>query len=190
MSTLNFLIKKAAAANAHRFDIAESLILAIVRVESDGQFQAYRAEPRYRYLFDVEKLKPFRALTDEEQVQEHAPKDFPFYESVSSRTTEFRGQQASWGPMQVMGATARELGFTGQFPLLCNDTDGMFFGCFFLSDLRNRFLKDFGWAGVVAAYNAGSPRFNEYGEFVNQAYVDEVAKAGFSEEDRVERRHV
>jgi len=76
--------------------------------------------------------------------------------------------------MQIMGATARELGFRAHFPALCSE-QGVKFGCEHLIRLRYRFYPSHGWDGVIAAYNAGSPRMSN-GKWENQSYVDKVHK--------------
>ena len=151
-----------------------SLVAAIVQVESSNNIYAYRVEPHYRYLVNVLTQDPFRGLTPDEIKSEKAPIDFGYIRKVSSRDTEWWGQQASWGPMQVMGAVARELGFRGAFPELCGPR-GIEYGCKHLSNLKKRFYDKYGLAGVIAAYNAGSPRRTLTGNnLVNQYYVDKV----------------
>lgn len=154
-----------------------SLLRAITQVESNGDVYAWRAEPPYRYLWDIRRNAPFRKLTTDERDSETAPEDFAHY-GFSSRDTEWWGQQASWGPMQVMGAVARELGFDLPFPALCDAGIGVAVGARFVSRLRDRFFGSDGWDGVAAAYNAGSPRRTPGGFWVNQAYVDKVGAAG------------
>lgn len=159
------------------YELPLNLVMAIVAQESDFNVFAYRVEPPYRYLWDVEENMPFRPISAKEQVSEYAPRDFPWIESVSSQNTEWWGQQASWGPMQVMGAVAREYGFRRAFPALCTANEGVEYGCKHLARLADRFYQREGWTGVVAAYNAGSPRRVNGGEFVNQLYVDKVMTA-------------
>lgn len=156
--------------------LPEQLVRAMVHVESSGDEFAWNPEPKYRYLWDVRANKPFRALSTIEVASEMPPADFPT--DAGDRDAEWWGQQASWGPLQVMGAVAREHGFKGHFPRLCSTALGIDIGCKHLARLRDRFLRSHGWAGVVAAYNAGSPRMAGGGGFVNQAYVDKVARAG------------
>lgn len=153
-----------------------SLVEAIVRTESAGVATRWRVEPRYRYLWDVKHGRPFRALTHAEIASEEAPADFHAIHG-SSRDTEWWGQQASWGPMQIMGAVAREHGYSGDFPGLCDPLAGLRWGCAHLAQLRDAYLARYGWPGVVAAYNAGSPR-RAGGQWVNQSYVDAVADNG------------
>lgn len=162
---------------AHRHNIPETLLHAIVKVESSGNIYAWRAEPKYRYLWDIDKNRPFRKLTASENDGESAPSDFTHY-PFSSKDTEWWGQQASWGPMQVMGAVARECGFKDHFPALCAPAAGIAIGTIHLATLKRRFFDQFGWLGVVAAFNAGSPRRGPDGTWVNSNYVNKVRSAG------------
>lgn len=177
MTDLGPLISESIRVQAAQFALPVSLVEAIVWVESRGGLCAYRAEPLYRYYWDVSKKRPFRAITAAERVSERAPADFPYFSSISSRDTEWWGQAASWGPMQVMGAVAREYGFEKEFPELCS-TLGVHYGCRHLGRLRDRFVADHGWMGVAAAYNAGSPRRLSNGQYENQAYLDKLVRAG------------
>lgn len=156
-------------------ELPANLIRAIVVVESGGNPFAWRVEPKYRYLWDNSKNEPFRALTYGESVSEIAPTDFTAPKGLnSSRDTEWWGQQASWGLMQVMGAVAREYGFKGHFPQLCT-AEGVKYGCLHLTRLKKRFWQKFGWDGVISAYNQGYPGMSG-SRFNNQGYVDKVNK--------------
>jgi Transglycosylase SLT domain. len=159
---------------AEQFDIPSEVIEAIVQTESAGNIYAYRTERHYQWLVNAQNKKPFRRLTKAEKTSEKAPADFPYIKVISSRNTEFMGQQASWGPMQVMGAVAREYGFKCAFPMLCGIA-GIHYGTLHLAKLKKRFFNTHGWGGVFAAYNAGSPR-RKNGEYVNQHYVDTIYK--------------
>lgn len=163
--------------HAQTFNLPPLIVQGIIKVESDGNPYSYRAEPAYRYLFDIDKYEPFRDLTQAEMNQDSAPVDFPWYEAISSRDTEWYGQQCSWGPMQVMGAVARERGFRKSFPELCSFDDGVYWGCSHLRWLADRYLDEGWWASVISAYNQGSPRRNDDGTFCNQEYVDKVCLA-------------
>lgn len=162
----------AAAAGEARLPLA--LVRAIVVVESAGNRWAWRAEPAYRWLWDWAANRPFRRITLDERVGERAPDDFP-HPPWCSRHTEWWGQQCSWGPMQVMGAVARQHGYVGPFPRLCGP-EGVRVGCRHLAILRDEHGPD--WRDVAAAYNAGRPRRRQDGRYVNQDYVDRVAAAG------------
>jgi len=73
---------------------------------------------------------------------------------VTSKTERI-AQQCSWGLMQIMGTVARERGFEGDLPNLCQPEVGLEFGCRHLVYLTKRFN---GAPDVLAAYNAGSPK--------------------------------
>jgi hypothetical protein len=177
MSQLGPQLVESIRNKAEQFALPIALVEAIVQVESRGRLFAWRAEPPYRYYWDVARNRPFRRPTAAELASETAPRDFPHFEAISSRDTEWWGQAASWGPMQVMGAVAREYGFGSDFPELCS-TLGVFYGCLHLNRLWKRFYADHGWMGVAAAYNAGSPRRLADGRFENQVYLDKLARAG------------
>ena len=171
-------IKEHAENYSELFHIPLQLIFAIIMTESSGNVWAWRTEAHYRYLWDLRKKAPFRTLDKHERNNEIAPKDFGYIRGLSSRNTEWIGQQASWGCMQVMGAVAREYGFTEAFPQLSDPGQGIYYGCKHLDTLRNVWFEKYGWAGVAAAYNAGSVRFGKDCELVNQHYVDTVAGHG------------
>lgn len=80
----------------------------------------------------------------------------------------------SFGLMQVKAPTARELGLSDP-RLLLNPAVGLAYGAEYLA----KQLKRYGGrvAHAVAAYNAGSARFDERERFVNQQYVDYVLGA-------------
>lgn len=181
---MNESMRREIASRAARFGLPERLLAAIVQVESGGDIHAWRVEPHYRYLWDVSRAAPFRRLDSDERRSEIAPYDFPHY-GHSSRNTEFWGQQSSWGPMQIMGAVAREHGFRQPFPALCTHAYGVLYGAIHLASLRNRFLQNYGWEGVAAAYNAGSPRRFDDGRWENQGYVDKLIANRAFELERV-----
>lgn len=171
-------LQQAVARECEQRTLPIPLVTAIVLTESSGDCSAWKVEPQYRYLVNVATGQPFRSLTPAENASEVAPRDFPHFLDLSSRDTEWRGQQASWGPMQIMGAVAREYGYKGHFPGLCQPFNGVQYGCYHLAKLRDRFFGAHGWEGVVAAYNAGSPRKDDDGKWVNQSYVDTVRRHG------------
>lgn len=154
--------------------IPDTLAFAMCKVESSLDEFAWNPEPPYKYLWDVKRKRPFRKLTPEERVSEIPPLDFP--SGAGARDAEWWGQQASWGPIQIMGGTAREFGFTGHFPGLCSEK-GIAYGVLYLRDLYRRFFTDFGMDGVIVAYNAGSPRLTASGDFENQEYLVKVHEA-------------
>lgn len=146
---------------AVKHDLPGHLVVAMARVESSLNTWAHRAEPSYRWLWDTRRHVAYRPSL-QQAAAKLPPTGFPAPAGISP-LSEWQAQQASWGLMQVMGATARELGLTGPIPQLLDPTMGADFGCRYLATLRRRFLIDHGWRGVVQAYNTGHPNSaNDY----------------------------
>lgn len=98
--------------------------------------------------------------------------------------TEKALQSFSWGLMQIMGMTAREEGFTGPLPQLCEPITGVFWGAKHLNRLLIKYLNT---DDAIAAYNHGHAEKNADGLYVNQPYVlrvkshiDEILKGAHS----------
>lgn len=123
-----------------------NLVAAFIMTESSGNPQATRFEPGWKYF-----LNPalFSDDTDLEKQQ----------------------QATSWGLMQVMGTIARELGYSGDLTALAQPDLGVKYGCLKLKQLAGKYA---GQSDMIAAYNAGSPRRLDDGEYTNQKYVDTV----------------
>lgn len=131
-----------------RGELPVGLVKAICKQESGFDEDAYRYEPFYKYFVgDV----------------------------VHMTETERIGQKISWGLMQVMGGVMREHGFTSRFfTRACSDPSlGLRYGMLHLIKYQKRYND---WYDTIAAYNAGSPRKNEDGRYINQGYVDSVVK--------------
>jgi soluble lytic murein transglycosylase-like protein len=171
MSEIGPRLAETLAVKAAQFGIPEPLLRAMALVESGGDLYATRFEPGYRYLWDLLAEAPLRLKPDERYPSAgfHVPTGHP-----TNAATEWTHQKTSWGPLQIMGAVAREYGFSGRFPQLCGEL-GVYYGAWHLANLKKRHLNQHGWAGVVAAYNAGSPRFTLDDVFVNQSYINKVA---------------
>ena len=137
-------LKQAASQVARENRLPVALVLAVIEVESGGDVFSWNPEPRYHYLWNIKKNEPFRHLTHDEDFSEKPPWDF--FSAAGDRDAEWWGQQASWGPMQVMGAVAREYGFNEHFPNLCGIL-GLHYGAMHLSMLRDRFFSRYGWEG-------------------------------------------
>lgn len=135
---------------ANDFSLDAFLIAAICWTESSGFVYAVRYEPNYRWLFKVEKFAGQQKITV---------------------TTEETLQKQSYGLVQIMGATARWLGYSGALPALYKPENNLYWGCRYLKYLTDKYDD---LASVVSAYNAGSPRKAPDGRFVNQEYVDKV----------------
>ena len=137
---------------ADRYKVPRPLALAVTEQESAFDSWAWNPEPKYRYLWDVLMNKPFRKLTPAEDASEIPPMDFKSYHGVPV-DAEWWGQQASWGPMQVMGAVARERGFMGRFlSQLCDPEIGIEIGCRHLGIYLRRFKDPF---PTLEAWNGG-----------------------------------
>lgn len=145
---------------AKRAELTPAWILGIITVESGGETGAWNPEPKYRYFWDLRTNAPFRKPTEAELASEIPPKDFAAPRGIDA-DAEWWAQQASWGLMQVMGAVARERGFTGRhIPDLCVKPElNLLVGCRHLRALLRRHGGKLDLA--VASYNAGSPRLDE-----------------------------
>jgi len=161
------IVAKCQAA-AERHGLNGRLVAAIAWVESRHDPDAVRYEPGYAYLKDP---------------ADHASKH------RITRDTETVLQRCSWGVLQIMGATARDQGFDRPLVHLLKPDVGIEFGCRFLRRMyvtwhpdkqkiamRPDILRDVS-APVIAAYNAGSPRYDAAGVLVNVRYVERVRRA-------------
>jgi len=99
------IIKLVAQAN----DIPAHILAGLVEQESGGNEFAIRVEPGYRWLFGDDPHEDLKKP------------------QTQSAKTEWAGQRISWGLGQVMGAVAREHGFSGWFPRLCCPTVGLIY---------------------------------------------------------------
>ena len=126
------------------------LIGAIVMTESGGNTWAVRYESKFKYIVTPDI----------------------FAKQVNcSLATETMFQASSFGLMQIMGGTARSNGYKDHLVKLCDPDVGLIWGCLFLNKLIKKYdlLTD-----AIAAYNAGSPRRDSEGNYVNMVYVSKV----------------
>lgn len=145
------------AHNAETHELPYALVAAVIQVESGGDPWAVRYEPAFQRLVQRE--------------------DFTVPAGVS-RQTELNARAMSWGLMQIMGQVARERGCKFQFlSRLCNPADGIHWGCRQLALCRDRFLEQYGWAAVTAAYNGGFGAVKQDGTFTNPHYPRAVLAA-------------
>ena|SRR3990167_899059 len=135
---------------ASKYHLEPALVAAIIVKESSGNGCPPRYEPNWKYFLRI-----------------------PYFANKAGTTveTERQGQMHSWGHMQIMGGTSRQLGFEGSFPELCLPENGIEYGCKYL---RSRMDNTETTEQAVSAYNAGSVRYAPNGDFINQAYVDEI----------------
>lgn len=150
------MIKEIIASMASKFELDPAIVYGVCKQENrDFNPCAVRFESGSTILFNPREVKPVNC----------------------SLRTEIELQHMSFGLMQVMGFTARELGHRGWLTaLISNVTLQLDLGCKYLK----RKILNYGLEQGVASYNSGAPRFIESGELANQAYVDAVI--GYSKE--------
>lgn len=158
-------------AAAKTFSLDPQVVAGLVMTESGGDTCAWNPEPRYRYFWDVKHNKPFRAITSAELASKFPPPDFPVL--FGDADQEWWAQQASWGLMQVMGAVAREHGYSTPYltDMCVSSTRNLVVGCKHLRQLLDWSKGDVQQA--LAAYNGGMGG-NVARPFHNQAYADKV----------------
>lgn len=163
----------AAAAAKHGLDLA--LVLAVVEHESSYFVGASNPEQRWCFYWDCKLWRPWRTPTPAELASETPPADFPSPPGVP-RDAEWWLQAVSLGLMQVMGAVAREHGYTARClgDLLGDPESALDLGCRHLKAKLARYpaadRKD-----AISAYNAGSSTW--YKPNGNKDYVDAVLAA-------------
>lgn len=135
---------------ATRYKIDAKLLDAIVTAESAYNPYAVRYEPNYNYIT--------------------IPDSYAKNNRISIQT-EKQCQKISWGLGQIMGGTARFIGYGGPLTQLVEPELNLTYVCKYLLRLANEYphVDD-----QIAAYNAGSVRKNSKAQYVNQGYVDRV----------------
>jgi len=135
---------------AEEHDIPSDLLKALIETESSFNTYAVRYEKNWIYF-----VKPFDK--------------FHFHAG-----TERTSQMMSWGLMQIMGSVSRERGFEGRFlSELMEPEVGLEFGCRHLKYYYNRYNN---WNNAISAYNQGSNRKDDDGNYQNQSYVNKIIK--------------
>lgn len=127
---------------AVKYGLAVSMVCALVEQETGGTWDIYTAryEPLFysHYIYDEEK-KLYRIAI---------PVD-----SIRSIETEAKQRATSWGLMQIMGQTARELGYIGRYlSALCDPAIGLDYGC---KKLQHCFSVHGADETGLLAYNGG-----------------------------------
>lgn len=133
-----------------RFGCEPSLVAALITVESRWNPYAVRFEPGYQWL--------------------HEPERYARQQGISLEA-EQTFQRFSWGLMQIMGGTAREMGFSLPLPALCEGMIGIEYGIRYLVALKRNYKAQ---DDLIAAYNSGSAKKKANGKYINQEYVDKV----------------
>lgn len=139
---LNLMLRES---KVHGIDVR--VIVACAMTESSGNPFVTRYEDHYRWLYEPEKFSKQNGIQLDHEIYL---------------------QKTSWGMMQIMGAVARELGYYGPLTRLAEPPVGLSWGSKKLAEC----LKKYGnLTDAISAYNQGSPRKNEQGEYFNQAHV-------------------
>jgi len=126
------------------------LVCSIVMQESGGSSDAARYEKHYKYLENPKMYAKMHKISED---------------------TEVILQKTSFSLTQIMGGTARWMGYKGPLNHLFKPSLNLEWGCTYLKYLRERHSSTM---DVIAAYNAGSVRKDSNGRYVNQEYVDSV----------------
>lgn len=78
----------------------------------------------------------------------------PLYTNNKVSVTEAYARSFSWGPMQVMGQVAREIGYAGALPQLCDFNYGVLVGCKVFSAKLEKAKGDVNYALLL--WNGGA----------------------------------
>lgn len=163
-----------------KYRIPSQLVFTIAKIATNTQMMSSLFDPTHRWLWDCQGMRPFRNLTDDETLSACAPQGFNHLGNhLSNIDTEYTGQKTAWGPFLLKGSHARAAGFYGPFPSLCTEPDkAVHFFLIHMSKLRDRYFEKHGWAGVAAAYDAGRPRKDKEGRYVNRDYLIQLTHNG------------
>lgn len=128
-----------ARSTAAQHGLDADLVCAVIEQESSWRTHQIRYEPEFfdRYCF-------------------------PLFKNPEITPTEARARAFSWGLMQVMGQTAREFGYTGDFAALCIPQNGVETGCKVLA--HKLAVSEGNVHQALRAWNGGA----------NPNYADEV----------------
>jgi soluble lytic murein transglycosylase-like protein len=147
------LFEKQIRETAARYRLDGDLVLAIFDHESGGDPYAARFEPAFSYFSNPAEWASRLGI---------------------SRPTEETFQRTSWGLSQIMGACARERGFTGPLQRLCEPQNAIELGCMHLDWLRVQCVSE---SDLIASYNGGWGALKKLpsGFYRNERYVDDVS---------------
>ena len=136
------------------FKVDCRVMAAIITVESNWRPYAVRYEPAFN-------LRNF------------AFKEYARENHITEETEKILAK-CSWGLGQIMGTTARDMGYCGPLPALCEPYKGMLWAVKYYLRLCERYEET---NDRISAYNAGSVSKDINGRYRNQQYVDKVIKA-------------
>lgn len=138
---------------AEKASLDPNTILGLIKVESNFNPNAVRYERNFLNYFKTKEYAKVQRITED---------------------SENCLQKFSWGLMQVMGGTARWLGYGGFLPDLSNPETGIHWGIEYFKRISARYVY---LSDQLAVYNAGSVRKDAQGKLINQSYVDSVLSA-------------
>jgi len=121
-----------AASIASSLGLSPSIVCAMVEHESSWNPFAIRYEPK----FFTNYTQPL------------------WTRGLVKSITEAQARAFSWGLMQVMGQVAREMGFTGDLPELCDPLTGLLYGCRLFA--KNLAAHSGDVSASLEAYNGGA----------------------------------
>lgn len=151
----DYTLESKAKQVALSFDLDPKLVCAICKKESDWNPYAMRFEPKF-YADVILPLSKTRLIKLNPAMKSGIP----------TKETERVCLASSYGLMQILGQTARELGYRNTFTSGLFDIDvNLNFGCMYLKQRVDKY-PDIRQA--ISAYNAGSPIKS------NRKYVDDV----------------
>lgn len=161
-----------------RYGIPSQLTFALAAATTGMDTETMVFEPTHRWLWDCYHEKRFRNLTDDETLSCISPADFHGCH-LSLPDTELLGQKTAWGPFALMGSDARAAGLKGSFLTLCNDPKlTVHYTLVHLTKLRDKYFEKHGWGGVMAAYDAGRPRKDEKGQYIDHDFLRLLSQNG------------
>lgn len=141
------------ATECQKLDLDYKIMDAIVQVESSWNPWAVRYERDFIYLHSTIKYAQKMRCTAE---------------------TEAIMQQTSWGLGQIMGGSARYMGYEGPIPALTDPAINLHYTCLYFAKNCKKYSKV---EEQIASYNAGSVIYTQKGVLHNRSYVDKVLRA-------------
>jgi len=138
--------------------IPKELVFAIMYQESRGNPYAYRYEPGFFSWLS-------RRISGDDAVRG--------LKQYVSKKTEMVGRSTSYGPMQILGQTAREMGFKGPYLTeLCDPDQGIYYSTKYL---LSRIKRHPSLEEHIAAFNSGTPKYHsKTNTLINAPYVESV----------------